>query len=168
RVSGRESLTIAPEAGSDRLRFRCGKAFTNRQILEKLEMASSEGIRKAKLYFMVGLPTETEEDLVAIASLAESIRKELRLGVSLSVNVFVPKPGTSWENQPFVGVADAENRFRILKTSVSERLGKSCDVRFSSLREAELEYRLSWGGPEIVDLMEALVEKRRGGKTDAS
>lgn len=168
RVSGRESLTIAPEAGSDRLRSRCGKAFTNRQILDKLEMASSEGIRKAKLYFMVGLPTETEEDLVAIATLAESIRKELRLGVSLSVNVFVPKPGTAWGNQPFVGVAGAENRFRILKSSISERLGRGCDVRFSSLREAELEYRLSWGGPEIVDVMEALVEKRRGGKTDAS
>ena len=168
RGSRRESLTIAPEAGSDRLRLRCGKAFTNGQILDKLEMASSEGIRKVKLYFMVGLPTETEEDLIAIATLAESIRKELRLAVSLSVNVFVPKPGTPWETQSFVGTAEAESRCRILKSAISGKLGRSCDVRFSSLREAELEYRLSWGGPEILDLMETLVEKRKGGKTNAS
>lgn len=167
RQSGRESLTIAPETGTDRLRLSCGKPFTNRQILDKLEMASCEGMKKVKLYFMVGLPAETEEDVVAIAGLAETIRKELRLSVSLSVNAFVPKPGTPWGNRAFIGIAEAEKRFRLLKAAISESLGRGCEIRFSSAREADLEHRLSWGGPEVVDWMETLVDKRKRGRNDA-
>jgi radical SAM superfamily enzyme YgiQ (UPF0313 family) len=167
RQSGRESLTIAPETGTDRMRLRCGKPFTNREILDKLEMASIEGMKKVKLYFMIGLPAETEDDIVAIAALAEAIRKELRLSVSLSVNAFVPKPGTPWGDRAFVGIAGAERRFRLLKSAISESLGRGCEIRFSSAREADLEYRLSWGGPEMVDWMETLVDKRKRGRSNA-
>jgi radical SAM superfamily enzyme YgiQ (UPF0313 family) len=167
RNSGRESLTIAPETGSDSLRKSCGKPFTNGQILDKLEMARMEGMKKVKLYFMVGLPAETDEDVLAIASLAGAIRKGLHMGVSLSVNTFVPKPRTRWGNQPFVGIKEAERRYQCLKRAIAENLGKSFEARFSSPREADLEYRLSWAGSEAVDWMETLVEKRKRGKNNA-
>jgi len=167
RESGRESLTIAPEAGADALRLHCGKPFTNGQILDKLEMARREGMKKVKLYFMVGLPTETDEDVLAIAGLAGMIRKELHMGISLSVNAFVPKPLTPWGNQAFTGIRGAERKFQLLKRAIAEYLGKGCEARFSSPREAELEYRLSWAGPEAVDWMENLVEKRKRGNKNA-
>jgi len=167
RVSGRESLTIAPEAGTDVLRLNCGKPFTNGQILDKLEMARTEGMKKVKLYFMIGLPTEKDEDVLAIANLAGMIRKELHMSVSLSVNAFVPKPLTPWGSQAFIGVRGAEKKFQVLKRAIAENLGKGCEARFSSPREAELEYRLSWAGPEAVEWMEKLVEKRKRGNNNA-
>lgn len=167
RESGRESLTIAPEAGTDALRLHCGKPFTNGQILEKLEMARREGMKKVKLYFMVGLPTETDEDVLAIAGLAGMIRKQLHMGISLSVNAFVPKPLTPWGSQAFIGIRGAERKFQLLKRAIAEYLGKGCEARFSSPREAELEYRLSWAGPEAVDWMENLLEKRKRGNKNA-
>jgi len=165
--SNRMGLTVAPETGSDALRKRCGKYFDNSIILKKLLMARKAGVRYVKLYFMVGLPTETDEDVLAIAGLAGMIRKELHMGISLSVNAFVPKPLTPWGNQAFTGIRGAERKFQLLKRAIAEYLGKGCEARFSSPREAELEYRLSWAGPEAVDWMENLVEKRKRGNKNA-
>lgn len=167
KKSGRESLTVAPETGSDRLRFLCGKTFTNGQILEKLQMAREEGVKKVKLYFMVGLPGEREEDLLAIAELSGKIKKDLKMGVSLSVNTFVPKPGTPWGVETFSGIRGAEEKFRLLKDALSQGLGKGIEARFSSPKEADLEYRLSWAGPGDLDWMESLVAKREGRKSNA-
>ena len=66
--SGRRSVTVAPETGSDGLRFACGKKFTNDLVVEKLAMARGLGIDKAKLYFMVGLPGEMDDDVSAALS----------------------------------------------------------------------------------------------------
>lgn len=167
RLSGRESLTIAPEAGTDRLRFGCGKPFTNALILDKLEMARSQGMKRVKLYFMVGLPGEAEEDVAAIGVLAGQIRKELGLQVSLSVNPFVPKPQTPWRTQPFIGIRETEKKYRLIKRTMSGGMGKGLEARFSSPREADLEYRLSWAGPQAVELLETLLEGRRRRKENA-
>ncbi len=167
RVSGRGSLTIAPETGTDIFRSRCGKSFTNEQILDKLEMARKEGMKKVKLYFMIGLPGETEDDVLAIGDLAEKIRKETKMGVSLSVNAFVPKPRTPWAKEDFIGIRGAETRFALLKRGISQSLARGVEVRFSSPREADLEYRLSWAGPEAVEWMTKLVSKRKRGNDDA-
>ena len=167
KKSGRQSLTIAPETGSDRLRFLCGKTFTNGQILEKLQMAREEGVKKVKLYFMVGLPGEREEDLLAIAGLSGKIRKDLKMSVSLSVNTFVPKPGTPWERETFSGTRGAGEKFKLLREALSKGLAKGIEARFSSPREADLEYRLSWAGPGDLDWMESLVGKRERRKPNA-
>lgn len=167
KKSGRESLTIAPETGSDRLRFLCGKTFTNGQILEKLQAAREEGVKKVKLYFMVGLPGEREEDLLAIAGLSGKIKKDLKMKVSISVNVFVPKPGTPWEREAFQGIRGADEKFRLLREALSQGLGEGIEARFSSPREADLEYRLSWAGPGDLDWMESLVVKRERRKSYA-
>ncbi len=100
------SFTIAPEAGSERLRKFINKDVTENQIIKAVREISSAGCRSIKLYFMIGLPTETEEDLEEIIRLSKLILKEGKRAGSLkkiTVNIsnFVPKPHTpfQWEKQ---------------------------------------------------------------------
>ena len=74
RASGEKTLTIAPETGSDRLRRVINKTVTNDEILDRAELIFSSGIENLKLYYMIGLPTETDDDLVAIRDLTLQIR----------------------------------------------------------------------------------------------
>lgn len=109
KESGEKSLTIAPETGSDRLRRVINKTVTNDEILAAADMIFSEGIENLKLYFMIGLPTETDEDLEAIRDLTLQLHERMltharergRIGrIIASVNPLVPKPGTAYQWLP--------------------------------------------------------------------
>ncbi len=89
------------------------------------------------------------------------------MSVSLSVNAFVPKPGTPWERETFSGIRGAGEKFKLLREALAQGLAKGIEARFSSPREADLEYRLSWAGPGDLDWMESLVDKRERRKSDA-
>lgn len=146
---GRHSITIAPESGDDRLRLACGKNFSNERILEALQMAKTEGVTKVKLYFMIGLPGESEEDVLSIASLCERIRNETGMGLLITVAPFVPKPGTAWEDAPFDGAAALKSKYATLaKACKSVSRGVLQGV---SIRDAEEEFALTW-----VDSSQAL------------
>ena len=102
--SGERTLTIAPETGSDRLRRVINKTVTNEEILDRAELIFANGIENLKLYFMIGLPTETDEDLESIRELTLQMRDRMlkharsrgRLGRIIgSVNPLIPKPGTA-------------------------------------------------------------------------
>src|SRR4029077_7852591 len=102
-------ITIAPEVGSDRLRRVMNKTVTNAEILASAELIFSSGIENLKLYFMIGLPTETDEDLVAIRELTLQLRDIMmkharRRGhvgrIVASVNPLIPKPGTAYQWLP--------------------------------------------------------------------
>jgi len=104
RESGERSITIAPETGSDRLRRVINKTITNDEILASAEMIFASGMENLKLYFMIGLPTETDEDLVAIHGLTLQLRDIMlkyargrgHIGrIVGSVNPLVPKPATA-------------------------------------------------------------------------
>ena len=95
-----KTLTIAPEAGSERLRDYIGKDISNEDIERALEIAKRKGIGGVKLYFMVGLPTEEEEDIQEIINLSKGVKGKFRR-VSVSINPFVPKPCTEFEREPF-------------------------------------------------------------------
>jgi radical SAM superfamily enzyme YgiQ (UPF0313 family) len=106
RQSGERSITIAPETGSDRLRRVINKTVTNDEILESAELIFANGIESLKLYYMIGLPTETDEDLVAIRDLTLQLRERMlkhakprgRIGsITGSVNPLIPKPGTAYQ-----------------------------------------------------------------------
>jgi len=90
----RAGLTFAPEAGSERLRHTLNKKIQDSEIIEKSGIALKSGWKKVKLYFMVGLPGETNEDLDAIVSLAGKIKN-----VNLSVSPFIPKPHSDFERE---------------------------------------------------------------------
>ena len=143
---GRHSVTVAPETGSEELRFSCGKKFTNDLILEKLDLASSLGIDQAKLYFMIGLPGETDDDIKAIADLSGRIILETGLNLILSVNPFVPKPGTAWKSMEFEGAEGIRRKYKILLQELSKIKKKRPQVRMTSPKEAESEFSLAWYG----------------------
>ena len=96
---GQRTLTLAPEAGSERLREVAGKTFSNREVVEAAEMALRGGIKQVKLYFLVGLPSETVEDVDEIISLSKAVADVGfgKRGVRLSVNPMIPKPYTPFQ-----------------------------------------------------------------------
>lgn len=143
---GRHSVTVAPETGSDELRFSCGKKFTNGLIMEKINLAASLGIDQAKLYFMIGLPGETDEDIKSIAGLSAKIIDETGLNLILSVNPFVPKPGTAWNEARFEGIPGLKRKYDLLIGELSKIRKKKPQLRMTSPKEAENEFSLAWYG----------------------
>ena len=130
----KSSLTFAPEAGSQRLRDVINKGLTREDILQGAGMAFESGWNKVKLYFMLGLPTETEEDMRAIPELANEIAvryyeipKEQRNGkcqVSISTSFFVPKPFTPFQWAPMYPKEEYLRRAKIVNDTMKEQLNR--------------------------------------------
>ena len=125
--SGHKTISIAPEAGSERLRKVINKGITEEDILHATDMVFGSGIPNLKLYFIIGLPTETEADVEEIFSLAEKVheiqlrhaRQAGRIGrITLSVNSFVPKPFTPFQWEPMEPVANLNKKIRRLEKAV--------------------------------------------------
>ncbi|HET9705534.1 MAG TPA: radical SAM protein [Vicinamibacterales bacterium] len=128
KESGERTLTIAPETGSDRLRRVINKTVTNQEILDAAELIFSSGIESLKLYYMIGLPTEEDEDLVAIRDLTLQLHQIMltharargRIGrIVASVNPLVPKPGTAYQWLPMERAEAIERKMKRLRTLVS-------------------------------------------------
>lgn len=130
----KSSLTFAPEAGSQRLRDVINKGLTKDVILNGAGLAFEGGWNKVKLYFMLGLPTETEEDMRAIPELANDIAvryyeipKEQRNGkcqITISTSFFVPKPFTPFQWAKMYEPKDYSGRAKIVKETVAEQLNR--------------------------------------------
>ena len=131
----KSSLTFAPEAGSQRLRDVINKGLTEEVILNGAQMAFEGGWNKVKFYFMLGLPTETEADMRAIAELAnetaaryyDTVPKEKRNGrcqITISTSFFVPKPFTPFQWARMYPPEDYIGRAKIVKDTVKEQLNK--------------------------------------------
>lgn len=125
RESGERSITIAPETGSDRLRRVINKTVTNEEILDRTELIFANGVENLKLYYMIGLPTETDADLVAIRELTLRMREIMlahgrrrgRVGrIVGSVNPLVPKPGTAYQWLPLEDPAVTEQKIKRLRS----------------------------------------------------
>ncbi len=117
---GTGTVSFAPEAGSERLRRVIRKGITEDDILKAIEFTSNHKIRQLRLYFMVGLPTETDEDIEAIASLALKCKRLLEkrqrtTRITLSVAPFVPKAGTPFERLPMERLPTLNQRLSLLK-----------------------------------------------------
>jgi radical SAM superfamily enzyme YgiQ (UPF0313 family) len=161
RKSGERSITIAPETGSDRLRRVINKTVTNEQILDKAGLIFDCGIENLKLYYMIGLPTETDEDLVAIRDLTLQIRDRM-LGAArargtvgrivASVNPLVPKPGTTYQWMPMTGAREIERKTDRLR----ELVGETDNVYFNIKSERHSYYQglLSLGDRRVADVIE--------------
>ncbi|MDD3927192.1 MAG: radical SAM protein, partial [bacterium] len=111
------TLTVAPEAGSERLRRVINKHITEEQVLNGVRMAAEAGFRGLKFYFIIGLPCEKEEDIRAIADLVLTAREAAPgLRLELSVAPFVPKPFTPFQWSSMLEVARLEKRAALLRT----------------------------------------------------
>lgn len=124
----KSGLTFAPEAGTQRLRDVINKGVTEAGLMAAVEAAFRQGWKQVKLYFMLGLPTETDEDVVGIARLAEKVAAKYKevtgkwgVTVTISVSCFVPKPHTPFQWYGQVSREEFERRQRLLRSSIKER-----------------------------------------------
>ena len=166
---GERSITIAPEAGTERLRRVVNKDFSDDQIVGAAEHALSQGMRHVKMYFLCGLPTETEEDVLGMARVARRIRDEVmrprarqtgRMGrLTLSVNPFVPKPWTPFQWAPMQEEECLESKRSLL---AHELRPHGMELDFFPPREASLQTLLSRGDRRAADLLE-VAHRETGG-----
>jgi radical SAM superfamily enzyme YgiQ (UPF0313 family) len=173
RQSGERSITIAPETGSDRLRRVINKTVTNDEILRAADMIFEHGFDNLKLYFMVGLPTETDEDLVAIRDLTLQLRDVMlrharprgQVGrIVGSVNPLVPKPGTAYQWLPMASDTIVERRLKRMRTLMAD----IDNVYFNMKSERHSFYQalLSLGDRRVASAIEAA--ERNGGQWRAA
>ncbi len=144
----KSGLTFAPEAGTQRLRDVINKNVTEDEVMRTCRIAFEGGYTQVKLYFMMGLPTETDEDIVGIAQLAEKVvdlfysmpeRAKGKLQVSISTATFVPKPFTPFEFEPQTEKAEILRKQAVLKKAIkSKRIKASMHVSDISQIEAVL------------------------------
>jgi radical SAM superfamily enzyme YgiQ (UPF0313 family) len=171
--SGERSITIAPETGSDRLRRVINKTVTNDEILEATELIFRSGIDNLKLYYMIGLPTETDDDLVAIRDLTIRMRDVMvkygrergHLGRIIgSVNPLIPKPGTAYQWLPMEDPAQTDRKAKRLR----QLLAGIENVYFNIKSERHSYYQalLSLGDRRVAPAIEAA--ERNGGNWRAA
>ena len=173
RVSGERSITIAPETGSDRLRRVINKTVTNDEILAAAEMIFEHGFDNLKLYYMIALPTETDEDLVAIRDQTLQLREIMmrharprgHVGrIVGSVNPLVPKPGTAYQWLPMEQDAIIERKLKRMRTLMAG----IDNVYFTMKSERHSFYQalLSLGDRRVAVAIEAA--ERNGGQWRAA
>lgn len=153
----RTGATVAPEAGSARLRAVINKGITEEDVLAHATRLFASGWQSIKLYFMIGLPTETDEDIAAIADLAVKVLRcapqgAKRLGVTVSVSTFVPKPHTpfQWEGQ--IGREETERRLGIVRAAIAPH--KRISLKWHEPRMSWLEGVFSRGGRSLAPAVE--------------
>jgi radical SAM family uncharacterized protein len=165
RDSGHRTVALAPEAGSQRMRNQINKNLTEEEILRAVRLLAENGIPNLKLYFLIGLPGEKEEDIAEMLELTGRIReiwvgagKKLgRLGnITLSVNPFIPKPSTPLQWAPMEGGKSLERKMKVLRSAVA-RLPNT-DVNFESPRSATVQAFLSRGDRRTARALPHLAE----------
>ena len=171
--SGERSITIAPETGSDRLRRVINKTVTNAEILEKADLIFRSGMENLKLYFMIGLPTETEDDLQAIRDLTGELRDIMlthakgrgRIGrIVASVNPLIPKPGTAYQWLPMEDPAVTDRKGKRLRSLVADLDNVYFNIK--SERHSYYQALLSLGDRRVAPAIEAA--ERNGGNWRAA
>jgi len=134
RDSGQKTITLAPEAGSERMRRIIRKGFTEQEIIHAAEVLTDRGIRSFRLYFMIGLPEEKTEDIKGIVDLTKKIRHHIRERsrgkkgaerILLSLNPFVPKPGTPFQWHPFEDVRNLNEKIKMVRRGLRQEKGVS-------------------------------------------
>lgn len=145
--SGTKTVTLAPEAGSERLRRLIGKGITEDDVLGAADMVAHYGFRQVKLYFMVGLPTETDEDIVEVVNLSLAIKESLdrrKSGAQVVVNVtpFVPKSGTPFQWCPMATAPVLRHRLNLLRSGLRP---KGIEVKSDSVAWSLVQAHLARG-----------------------
>ncbi len=168
----RSGLTFAPEAGTQRMRDVINKNVTEEEMLETANIAFAGGYSAVKLYFMLGLPTETDEDVAAIGTLAKKVvdayyqnpdkPKGRGVNVGVSASSFVPKPFTPFQWEPQATPEELEHKQRHLKETLPSR---KINVSFHDIKTSFLEGVFARGDRRLC----AVVEEawRRGCKFDS-
>ncbi|HWL99056.1 MAG TPA: TIGR03960 family B12-binding radical SAM protein [Nocardioidaceae bacterium] len=173
RNGRRSGLTFAPEGGSERMRRVINKMVSEDDLIQTVTTAYSHGWRQVKLYFMCGLPTETDEDVLAIGDMAKRVietgrevagRRDIRCTVS--IGGFVPKPHTPFQWAAQLDHETTDARLKKLRDSVrfDKRFGKAIGFRYHDGRPGIIEGLLSRGDRRVGRVIEHVW--REGGRFD--
>ncbi len=164
-------LTFAPEAGTQRLRDAINKNVTEEELTESLKTAFSGGWSSVKLYFMLGLPTETDEDVLGIAEMANhavhtwrehASNKNRGLRLTVSTSWFVPKPFTAFQWEAQISRAEYERRVKLLREAIT---AKAVNYNWHDGDTSFLEAVLARGDRRLGRVLEAAF--RKGARLDA-
>ena len=171
-AKGRKSgLTFAPEAGTQRLRDVINKNVTQEELLASCRTAFAGGYSAVKLYFMLGLPTETDEDVLGIADLAARVmhawresasNKQRGVRITVSTSWFVPKPHTAFQWEPQISKEEYQRRVKLLREAITT---KTVTYNWHDPDTSFLEAVLARGGRRMCKVLEAAW--RKGAKLDA-
>jgi radical SAM superfamily enzyme YgiQ (UPF0313 family) len=167
--SGHKTLTLAPEAGSERMRRVINKGITEEDIIRAVKMARDQGIPNIKLYFMIGFAQEREEDIVAIVELAVMLN-DLMAGdghpagkLTLSINPLIPKPFTPFQRQAMAGQKEIEQKMDYVRKRLKKY--KYIEVIAESPKWAMVQAALARGDRRLGQVL--LSALRNGGGISA-
>ena len=171
-AKGRKTgLTFAPEAGTQRLRDVINKNVTQEELLASCRTAFAGGYNAVKLYFMLGLPTETDEDVLGIADLAARVmhawresaaNKQRGVRITVSTSWFVPKPHTAFQWEPQISKEEYERRVKLLREAITT---KTVTYNWHDSDTSFLEAVLARGDRRMCKVLETAW--RKGAKLDA-
>ena len=152
---GTNTVALAPEAGSQRLRDIIGKRIDEDDILKAVEKVAAQGIKQLKLYFMIGLPEETDADIEAIAVLVTKCkdifdRHQSWSRITLTIAPFVPKAGTPFQREGMASLDTLKHRLSLLKSKLPS---KGISVKNESLEWSEVQAVLSRGDERLAAVL---------------
>ncbi len=165
------SITFAPEAGTQRLRNTINKNVTEQDLLQSCRTAFEGGCSAVKLYFMLGLPTETDEDVIGIADLAQkvywtwkeyAVSKSRGVRITVSTSFFVPKPFTPFQWEAQISMEEYHRRVELLNHAIKN---KSIQYNWHEMNTSYIEAVLARGDRKLGAVLEAVWKD--GGHLDA-
>ena len=153
---GQRTLTIAPETGSSKLRKIMGKGLSNDEIERAIELAESAGYNALKMYFIIGLPGETDTDVEDTAEMIRRIAQRTRMKITASVNPFIPKAQTRWQNEPQPAIEVLRKKIRHIEQGI--RNIPHVYLETLDLRDARIQAALSVGDRTLGKVIQLAAE----------
>jgi radical SAM superfamily enzyme YgiQ (UPF0313 family) len=164
--AGQKTVTLAPETGSQRLRFIARKHVTDEDVLVAADRCAAVGVEKIKLYYIVGLPCERPEDLLAIADLSHAVQKRGNFRkVTLTLHPFVPKPHTAYQWAGTAPPPEMEKKLRVAGQAV-RRASNKLEFTIDSVRGSYVQAVLATADRRVADALEEAY--RNGGNWRAA
>ncbi|WP_427111962.1 radical SAM protein [Megasphaera sueciensis] len=164
--SGQRTITLAPEAGSKRMRDVINKGITDEDLFRSIDLATAAGIMHVRLYIMIGLPWEEDEDIEAIVDMTQKVKDHMkRIGntgkITLSINPFIPKPCTPFQWMPMASKKVVEHRLDIIKKAFHRQ--RQIELLIEPLRQCYIQGVLSRGDRRVGEVV-ALASRYGGVK----
>ncbi len=159
-MKGHKSIAIAPEAGTQRLRDVINKKITDEDIYETARLILESDVETLRLYFMIGLPTETMDDIAGLIETVKMIRSNTRRGyIRLSVSTFVPKPFTPFQWHPMELLKSVKEKLRVIKKGLGQE--KGVRVFHDVPKHAHLQGLFALGDRRMSRVLEILADEDR-------
>lgn len=155
-ASGQQTMTVAPEAGSARMRDSINKGITEEHVYHTIDLAAAAGMKNIKLYYMIGLPGEEDTDIAEMIAMIEHIREKMDAAgnkgeLVISVNAFVPKPFTPYQWEPLCDTQTLKRRFKMLQEAFKKN--RRIKLITESLKETVVQAALARGDRRTGDML---------------